>query len=162
MPTHSQRFQESFAQWKRLVDDFSIYEFELSKVRYLTTEVGSGTEVLLKTAVLPHISPKTTFNDCINALEPLGIDHPNRDTLHDLRRLYNAAKHDPQLTPSLLDLQGVILRVSDVIRRLTESAIGLLNEKKQPRFHQIFWIAAWDHFIGGYSEVHIIAPFRSG
>jgi hypothetical protein len=162
MPTHSQEFQESLTQWKRLADDFSIYGFELSKARDLTTEVGSRTEVLLKTAVLPHISPRTTFNDCINALEPLGVDQPDRDTLHDLRQLYNTAKHDPKWNPSLLDLQEVIPRVSEVIRCLTESSIGLLNAEKQTRFHQIFWVAAWDHFIGGDSEVQIVAPFRGG
>ena len=136
MPTHSQRFQESLARWRRLADDFEIHGFEISKARHLTMEVGSRTEALLKTAVLPHISPRATFNDCINALEPLGIDQPHRDKLHDLRQLYNAAKHDPQRPPSLLDLKVIIPQVSEVIRRMTESSIGLLNAEKQTRFHR--------------------------
>jgi hypothetical protein len=36
--------------------------------------------------------------------------------------------------------------------------VGQLNANIQTQFHQVFWVAVWDHFIGGDSEVHIIAP----
>jgi hypothetical protein len=160
MRTYSQQFQDSLAEWKRRADDFAIYGFELSAARDLATEAGSRTEVLLKTAVLPHISPRAHFNDCIFALGLLSVDVSDCDTLHELRQLYNAAKHDPQWTPSLLQLQGLLPRVSEVIRRLSLNNVGQLNKDVQTRFHQIFWVAVWDHFIGGDSEVHIIAPAR--
>jgi hypothetical protein len=38
--------------------------------------------------------------------------------------------------------------------------VGQLNTQVRTRFHQIFWVAAWDHFVGGDSEVHMIAPAR--
>jgi hypothetical protein len=82
--------------------------------------------------------------------------------LHDLRRLYNSAKHDPSWTPSILDLQGLFSRLGNVIGALAANNVGLLNKEIQNRFHQIFWLAVWDHFIGGDSEVHVIDPYRGG
>jgi hypothetical protein len=161
MPTYSKQFQDSLAQWKRRADDFAIYGFELSAARELITEAGSQTEVLLKTAILPHVSPRTNFNDCIVALGLSSVDRSDCDTLHELRRLYNAAKHDPQWTPPLLQLQHLLPRVSEVIRHLSLNNMGQLNRDVHTRFHQIFWVAVWDNFIGGDSEVHIIAPARS-
>jgi hypothetical protein len=160
MPTYSQQFQDSLAQWKRRADDFAIYGFELSAVRDLVTEAGSRTEVLLKTAVLPHISPRANFNDCIVAVGLSSVDQSDFDTLHDFRRLYNAAKHDPQWTPSLLELQRLLPGVSKIIGRLSVNNVGQLNSEVRARFHQVFWVAVWDHFIGGDSEVQIIAPTR--
>jgi hypothetical protein len=158
MPTYSQQFQDSLAQWDRRANDFAIYGFELSAARDLAIEAGSRTEVLLKTAVLPHISPRANFNDCIVALGLSSVDQSASDTLHELRLLYNGAKHDPQWTPSVLQLQHLLPRVSEVIRRLSLNNVGQLNSDVHTRFHQIFWVAVWDHFIGGDSEVQIIAP----
>jgi hypothetical protein len=157
MPTYSQQYQDSLAQWKRRADDFATYGFALSAARDLGTEVGTQTEVLLKTAVLPHISPRAHFNDCIVALD---LSSADSDALHELRQLYNSAKHDPQWTPSLLQLQHLLPRVSEVIRHLSLNNVGQLNTDVYTRFHQVFWVAVWDHFAGGDSEVHIIAPAR--
>jgi hypothetical protein len=119
MPSYSEQFLNSIAQWKRRTDDFAIYGFELSAARDLITEAGSQAEVLLKTAVLPHVSPRANFNDCIVALGLSSVDLSDCNTLHELRRLYNTAKHDPQWTPSLLQLQHLLPRVSEVIQRLS-------------------------------------------
>ena len=157
MSTYSQQFQDSLTEWKKRADDLATYGFSLSAARDLSTEVGSQTEVLLKTAILPHISPRASFNDCIVAL---GLSSVDSDALNELRQIYNAAKHDPQWTPSLLQLQNLLQRLGEVIRRLSLTNVGQLNTDVRTRFHQIFWVAVWDHFTGGDSEVHIIAPAR--
>ena len=106
--------------------------------------------------------PRTNFVGCIDGLETHGVGQSDRDLLHDLRHLYNAAKHDPSWTPSLLDIQQIFSRLGNVFRTLAANNVGLLNRERQNRFHQIFWLAVWDHFIGGDSEVHVIAPYRGG
>lgn len=160
MPTHHEHFEENLAHWERRAGDLTTYGFNVSDARDLTMTVGSRTEIFLKTAVLPHTSPRKDFNGCINELESLGVSELDRDTLHDLRRLYNSGKHNPQWIPSLLDLQRVMPRISETFRRLVKNNVGLLNVEIQKRHHQVFWVATWDDFIGGDSEVQIIAPAR--
>lgn len=162
MPTHFESFDQSVAQWARKADDFGLYGFDVQRARDLATEAGSQTEVFLKTVVLPHLSPRTNFVACIDGLETHGVGQSDRDLLHELRRLYNGAKHDPSWTPSLLDIQRLISRLGNVIGALAANNVGLLNTEIQSRFHQIFWLAVWDHFIGGDSEVHVIAPYPGG
>src|SRR6266567_6604407 len=53
-------------------------------------------------------------------------------------------------------------RISETFRRLVKNNVGLLNVEMQKLHHQVFWVATWDHFIGGDSEVHIIAQARGG
>ena len=162
MPTHFESFNQNVSQWGRKADDFGVYGFDLQRARDLATEAGSHTEVFLKTVVLPHMPPRTNFVGCIDGLETYGVGQSDRDLLHDLRHLYNAAKHDPSWTPSLLDIQQIFSRLGGVFRTLAANNVGLLNTERQDRFHQIFWLAVWDHFIGGDSEVHVIAPYRGG
>jgi hypothetical protein len=162
MSTHHQLFQESIVRWASEADRLAAHGFELSQARELILTIGARTEIFMKTAVLPNTPPKQDFDGCINGLKTLGVSKSDRDTLHVLRTLYNSIKHDPLCVPSLLELQGVIPRVSDVFRRLAQTNVGLLNAEISVSHHQIFWIAVWDHFIGGDSEVHVIAPTRSG
>jgi hypothetical protein len=58
-------------------------------------------------------------------------------------------------------LQELIPAISEVFRSFAQQNIGLLNDEAVLRYHQVFWIAAWDNFIGGDTEVHVIAPSRS-
>ena len=162
MSTHHQLFQENVVRWASQADRLAAYGFELSQARELILTIGARTEIFMKTAVLPNASPKQDFGGCINGLKTLEVSKSDRVTLHDLRTLYNNSKHDPSCVPSVLALQGIIPRVSDIFRRLAQTNVGLLNVEISVRHHQIFWIAAWDHFIGGDSEVHVIAPARSG
>jgi len=162
MPTHFDSFDQSVSRWARKADDFGLYGFDVQRTRDLATEAGSQTEVFLKTVVLPHLSPRTNFVACIDGLGTYGVGQSERDLLHELRLLYNGAKHDPSWTPSLLDIQGLFSRLGTVIGTLAANNVGLLNTEIQSRFHQIFWLAVWDHFIGGDSEVHVIAPYRRG
>ena len=162
MPTHFESFDQSISQWFRKADHFGVYGFDIQQGRDLATEAGSKTEVFLKTVVLPNLPPRTTFIAVIDSLQTYGVGQSDRDLLHDLRRLYNAAKHDPSWTPSLLGIQGIFSRLRNVFRALAANNVGLLNTERQNRFHQIFWLAVWDHFIGGDSEVHVIAPYRGG
>lgn len=162
MPTHFERFELSVSLWSSKADDYGIYGVDVQRVRNLVTEAGAQTEVLLKTVVLPHLHPRTNLKGCIDALESHGVEEPDRAILHSLREHYNNAKHEPSWSPSLLDIQRVLSRLGSVVGALALNNVGLLNAEIPMRFHQIFWLAIWDHYIGGDSEVHVIAPYREG
>ncbi|MGB8477917.1 MAG: hypothetical protein WCE63_03635 [Acidobacteriaceae bacterium] len=161
MSTYHQRFQESIASWSEHTDKFAMCGFELSQARDLISQIGARTEIFLKTVLLPGLSPKLEFDSCINALKREGVNKSDRDTLHRLRTLYNDNKHNAACVPSVLELQELIPAISEVFRRFAQQNIGLLNADAVSRYHQVFWIAAWDNLIGGDTEVHAIAPSRS-
>jgi hypothetical protein len=161
MATYYQRFQESIAGWSEQADRFAMCGFELSQVRNLISQIGVRTEIFIKAVLLPSLSPKQELDSCINALKREGVDKSDRDTLHRLRTLYNDNKHDASCVPSVLELQKLIPEISAVFQRFSDQNRGLINVEAHLRYHQVFWIAAWDHFIGGETEVHVIAPSRS-
>jgi hypothetical protein len=162
MPTHYQRFQESIATWSEQTDEFAMCGFELSQARNLISQIGARTEIFIKTVLLPSVPPRQEFDACINALKREGVNKSDRDTLHQLRTLYNENKHNSACVPSILALQELIPAVSEVFRKFAQQNMGVINAEAVLRYHQVFWIAAWDNFIGGDTEVHVIAPARSG
>lgn len=161
MPTHYQRLQENIATWSKQTDRFAVCGFELSQARDLISQIGARTEIFIKTVLLPSVPPKQEFDACINALKREGVDKSDRDTLHRLRILYNENKHDSTCVPSILALQALIPALSEVFRKFARQNMGAINAEAVLRYHQVFWIAAWDNFIGGDTEVHVIAPTRS-
>ena len=133
-----------------------------SELRDLINVVGSRTEIFLKTTVLPHVLPKTDFDGCINALKAAGVGKEERGTLHSLRQVYNDTKHTTGYKPSLIYLQELIPKIMNVVQNLSAMDLGLLNTPERRRYNRVLWLAAWDHYIGGDSEVHIIVPTTSG
>lgn len=160
MPTYHQRFQESIATWSEEARRLAARGFELRQARNLITQVGAQVEIFMKTVLLPNIPPKQDFDACINALKSEGISKSDRDSLHRLRILYNESKHNSASVPSLLALQEILHAISEVLQKLSLQNIGAINAEAVLRYHQVFWIAAWDNFIGGDTEVHVIAPGR--
>jgi hypothetical protein len=161
MPTHHQRFQESIATWLERADKLAVSGFELSHARNLISGIGGCTEIFIKTALLPSVPPKMEFDACINALKREGVDKTDRETLHRLRILYNENKHNSTCIPSVLELQELIPAISEVVRKFARQNMGVINAEAVLRYRQVFWIAAWDNFIGGDTEVHVISPARS-
>lgn len=160
MPTHYQSLQKSIGTWSEQAEEFAFREFEPSQVRNLITQIGAWVEIFLKTAVLPNTPPKQDFNACINALRREGVGKSDREVLHRLRNLYNENKHNSASIPSVLELQEILPAISEVFLRLAQQNIGAINAEAVLKYHHVFWIAAWDHFIGGDTEVHVIAPTR--
>lgn len=48
--------------------------------------------------------------------------------------------------------------MSAVLETLSKNNLGLLNDAVSVRHNQVLWLAVWDHFIGGDSEVHVFVP----
>lgn len=162
MPTLIEDFLNELTQTLKQADQFAEAGYEKDQVRDLVKNVGSSTEIFLKRAVLPHLSPKADFSACINSLKAVGVSREDRDALHSLRELYNESKHAPDYRPSIVGFQGLLPKVMDAIRSLGAMNLGLVNSSAKPQHSRVLWLAVWDHFNGGDSEVHIIVPSKSG
>jgi hypothetical protein len=79
----------------------------------------------------------------------------------NLRLAYNAAKHDPNTSVKLLDSIEVIRSAHETAQEIVWRGIGLCTSRVKPNADRVFWIAAWDHYIGGDTEVHVILPGES-
>src|SRR6266481_2009437 len=162
MGTHIEHFLNELNKDLKQADKLAEAGYEKDELRNLVTNVGASTEVFLKTAALPHLSPRTGFAPCINALEAAGVSREDRETLHSLRTIYNESKHEPNYRPSVVGFQELLQKVIAVIRSLGARNLGLLNSPERLEHKRVLWLAVWDHYIGGDSEVHVIVPAKSG
>lgn len=162
MGTHIEHFLNGLNKDLKQADKLAEAGYEKDELRDLVTNVGASTEVFVKTAALPHLSPRTDFATCINALEAAGVSREDRETLHALRTIYNKSKHDPNYRPSVLGFQELLQKVIALIRSLGARNVGLLNRPERLEHKRVLWLAVWDHYIGGDSEVHVIVPAKSG
>jgi hypothetical protein len=94
-------------------------------------------------------------------LEQAGVVEEDRNSLHSLRQLYNDCKHEPACSPSLFEVQALLPEIVSVAGSLKTRNLGNTNQPEKLIHKRILWLAAWDHFIGGDTEVHVMVPTTS-
>jgi hypothetical protein len=155
MPTKLERFLQDLGE----PVNASLHRgYEDSQLRDLITNLGAKTELFLKSTVLLQSNPKVDFDGCINALKSLGVSKQDREVLHSFRRVYNDSKHTPGYQPSLLELQDLLPEVVRVFEGFGARNLGSVNRTEALQHRRVLWIAVWDHYIGGDSEVHLVIP----
>lgn len=162
MTTRIDRFVSQLQDVGRLANDLATSGYQDNQLRDLVTNIGGRTELFLKTVVLPRVSARATFSECINELGQAGVADRECGTLHRLRKIYNDCKHDPAYSPSLLELQTLLPEVVSVACLLGARNLGNTNQPEKLTHKRMLWIAAWDHYIGGDCEVHLIVPTTDG
>ena len=155
MATKLDRFLHDLMQ---PVEDLLRKGYEVEQLRDAVTGMGARTELFFKTTLLPQVSPKLDLDGCINALKTFGVSKDDRQTLHRFRMLYNDCKHTPGYLPSLVEIQTLLPEVATVFRTIGAKNIGSMNSVDSRKYRRVLWIAVWDHYIGGDSEVHLVIP----
>ena len=115
----------------------------------------------MKSVVLPGGNPRNTFEWFINELPTVAIDQPARSHLHAVRRKYNAAKHDPAIVIPLLEATQLVEDARTAVDEIAAKGVGSVAAVVNPHLQRVFWIAVWDHYAHGDSEVHVILPGES-
>ena len=123
----------------------------------ILSSVGTKLELFFKAVLFPAESPRGNFNHFINCLAG-HANQPDIDTLHNLRRTYNSAKHNPAYDISLLEAQQQLNSVRSAVGRIAQLSLGLTNQPYSSSTKRVYWLAAWDHYIGGDTEIHIMVP----
>jgi hypothetical protein len=155
MPTKLDRFLQDLVQ---PVEELLRKGYEVAQLRDVITNMGARTELFFKTTILSQVSPKLDLDGCINALKTFGVSKDDRETLHRFRMLYNNCKHTPGFVPSLVELQCLLPEIAAVFQMIGAKNIGSTASVDTRQYRRLLWIAVWDHYIGGDSEVHMVIP----
>jgi hypothetical protein len=131
------------------------------EVRDLISKIGTKTELYLKAIAFPVKNPRDNFVSFINELKTVAIAQAQVDWLHDLRKLYNDAKHNPGAQVTLLSATATIRNAEKTVLVIVGKGIGNSSLVNRLNSHRVYWIAAWDHYTSGDTEVHIIIPGES-
>lgn len=161
MATYGEKLLSELAEAKAALLTLAHADYEPTQIRDVLSTVGAKTEIFLKSVALPGRNPRNTFEWFIDELSAIPIDQPFLDSLHALRRKYNAAKHDPAIVIPLLEATQIVENARLAIAEIVLKGVGSVAAVVNPHMQRVFWMAVWDHYIGGDSEVHIILPGES-
>lgn len=161
MATYGEKLLAELAEARAALLKLTHVDYEPTQIRDILSTVGAKTEIFLKSVVLPGRNPRNTFEWFINELASVPIDQVFRDELHALRRKYNDAKHDPAIVIPLLDATQIVEEARTAIDEIVKKGVGSVAAVVNPHMQRVFWVAVWDHYAHGDSEVHVILPGES-
>jgi hypothetical protein len=158
MATYLEQYLSQISGIRQRIEALARGDFEVNELKDLTSTAGFQTEHFIRAVVIPVTNSKDDFAGVINALKANGFSKEQRAGLHRLRELYNSIKHEPLFVPAIKDVLEALRHAETFAIALRETGIGRINVQVARRFHRVFWVAGWDHFIGGDTEVHIMFP----
>jgi len=161
MATYGGKLLAELEEAKASLQKLTHINYDPSQVRDVLSIVGAKVEIFLKAIALPGRNPRNTFEWFIDELVNIPIDVAFREKLHLLRRRYNAAKHDPTVIIPLLEATQIVEDARASIFAIVEKNAGSVGVVINPYMHRVFWVAVWDNYIHGDSDVHIILPGES-
>lgn len=161
MATYGQHFLAELADAKTALLKLTLASYEPPQIRDVISAVGAKTEVFLKSVALPGKNSRNTLQWFIDELAGASVSASSLGKLHLLRQTYNDAKHEPAITIPILDAVEIVDQARNAAEEIVTKGIGAVDRVIHPHTHRVFWIAVWDHFAHGDSEVHIILPGES-
>jgi hypothetical protein len=151
-----------------LLEEFDLVIFSVQKIIGISytqkdyagfiKSLGGEVETLLKATVYSNQSNHASFNDLINDLSLHGITATAIQSLHDLRVVYNKFKHDPLYYDDILNTLALLKKAKLALQEIKTLSLGDVNTSTSPTIRRTVWIAAWDDYIGGMTEISIFLP----
>ena len=161
MPTYGDTFLEEYRNTLEQFTQLTHRAYEEQEVRDLVSKIGTKTELFLKATAFPAKNPRDNFFSFIEELSSVGIDQTHIDFFHELRKLYNDAKHAPNVEVTLLASSKTVQDAQETAKRIVNNSIGYSDRSIRPNSNRVYWIAAWDHYTSGDTEIHILIPGES-
>lgn len=93
----------------------------------------------------------------INGLSKFGLSEDLKTSLHELRKLYNNAKHSPTYKTSTDKILEILKETISCLKEIKEKNLGF--DPIVNTYRRTVWIAGWDHYTTGDTEVHIMIPY---
>lgn len=120
--------------------------------------VGAEVELFLRADVYEGKRRSWNFKKLIDELVSLGVSQQVADDLHSLRNAYNDAKHDPNYPAPIAEVLNVLSVAASALRDLKAARLGTTNAPASQSYRRLFWIAGWDFFASGVTEVAVMLP----
>lgn len=157
MTTHAQELRSLARNIYRDAVALAGSDHTAQEFKDLLIRLGAAVEVFLKEHVYGG-HHRRNFVTLIDGLEALGVSAASRGFLHDLRSGYNAAKHDPSYQAEIQPVMRVLENGETALAELTALPLRTMHDRVPRSFRRLVWLAAWDHIIGGDTEVGIFLP----
>lgn len=161
MKTYGQQFIDAFDAALESLTVLSHQDYSEEDVRHCISVIGAKAELFLKSIAFPSKNPRHNFASFIDEMVVCGVLATHIQYFHDLRDAYNDAKHDPNVRVTLIESINIINNARKTVAELISKNPGLTTAPVLPQSRRLFWIAAWDHYIDGDTEIHIILPGES-
>ena len=158
MNTYGELFLDELNKAVQQLQSLTHDYFEPDSIRDLISKVGANAELFLKSVLLPGESSKKNSVFFIDALPSESIDLTGVKALHELRLLYNKAKHTPEYQIDLLSTLDVLLGAGQAFRQVIDYGLGLSKTVRPPSIKRVYWISACDYYTSGETEIHIHIP----
>ncbi len=161
MPTYGQVFLEDYRSTLDKFNQLTHRAYEEHETRELVSKIGSKTELFLKATAFPSKNPSDNFYSFIEELSNVGFNQTHIDFFHDLRKLYNNAKHAPNEDVALLESTEIVKNSQKTAELIVASSVGFSGRSVRPNSNRVYWIAAWDNYTCGDTEIHVLIPGES-
>ncbi|WNS82222.1 hypothetical protein RRU94_15905 [Domibacillus sp. DTU_2020_1001157_1_SI_ALB_TIR_016] len=120
-------------------------------------DVGVETELFLRESIYHNRNNRDNFKLLIDNLSRFNVSTTSIISLNELRREYNKAKHDPTTTIQSLDVIKIIKNTYNALKEIKDLNLG--SNMKTQSYSRVVWIAGWDHFNSGDTEIQIMIPY---
>lgn len=145
----------------REIDRLALITYQEEDYSDCIKSLGGEIEKFLKSTIFQGTKNKKNFNDLINELSSLGVQQQEIDYLHDFRNAYNSYKHNPAYTSSIDSCREILVHVLFAIESINALGLGIVNQPYQMQSQRFIWLAGWDDYRGGMTEVSLFIPDRS-
>lgn len=157
MITKGQSISRTVARALQSARRISGEDHSFDEISTYLKDAGAEVEKYLKDAVYNGTRNWNNFKDLIDDLLPLGVSPSTIASLNDFRQnWYNKSKHDPAFTATT----GEVLAALESFSAATDSVVAAnLGSSASPLIRsnrRVFHLAAWDHYIGGDTEIHVM------
>jgi hypothetical protein len=142
----------------RQVKELANQTFSRADLSELVEPFTSRLEYFMKAVVFPTASRRSNLATLIDDLPRLGVSPQTLSALHELRKLYNLSKHDPDVA---LNWSACLNALTSSVSALSEIAalkIGAVDAPHERDQTTRIYAGFWDHYTGGETEIGLFLP----
>jgi hypothetical protein len=158
LATYGEKIRKEISQVDLSLRNLVISGYSQDAIRDHVIKAATTIELFLKRDVFPLKSNRDNFASFIDELKHHILDASLIDRFHDIRLLYNTAKHDPS---RVIDISKAVEKISaliPVVEEISRLSLGQTGAPVRSLATRIFWICGWDHYVNGETEVAVFLP----
>ncbi len=161
METYGKQILDIFSNETKSLGALANTDYTEEDIRQKISFLGGKLELFLKTIVFPESNSRSNLVALISKAQEEGLPTLEYERLDSFRLLYNLVKHEPNASISLIETTKKLVDTTSAIAKLVDLSFGLTSLIVRPQSKRVFWIAAWDYFVGGVTVINIIIPGNS-
>ena len=127
METYGKQILDVFSNETRLLGELAHTDYTEEYIRQKVSFLGGKLELFLKTIVFPENSSRGKLITFVSKAKEQGLSTSEYEKLDSFRNLYNLAKHEPNVSISLIETTKKLVDASSAIKSLIDLNLGLTS-----------------------------------